>query len=172
VFEAYGPTPAGDLHMRRFRSDATSDSFEELAPFHAIWHSKCGDGRLPRWSDFGFNEFLGWHRYLALSDIQPEPLDLRFRIFGSGVVELMNDDLTGKLLTQSMPASVSDRVIEHFTEIRNNRLIGFLLAQVGTPGSEHRHFKVIELPLVADDGNQVTQILHGFVTNLQSPGWP
>lgn len=158
--------------MRRFRSDAASDSFEELASFHAIWQSKCRDGRLPRWSDFGFNEFLGWHRYLALSDVQPDPMDLRFRIFGSGVVELMDDDLTGKLLSQSAPAAVNEQVVEHFTRIRNDRLIGFLVAQVGTPGSEHKRFKVIELPLASDDSDQVTQILHGFVTNLQTPGWP
>jgi|GEM_PF-3109126 len=162
VFEHFFKTAAGgELLMRRFNLRCDPRVFGALAPFYEIWRAKLHGEQLPRWRDFSFEEFVGWHRRVALSDIGSERPDLRFRIFASAAVELHGEDLTGKWLTESIPEAERDGVIEHFGHIRDERLIGFLVGRIGKKGREFLNFKVIELPLVNEEG-RVTQILHAF----------
>jgi hypothetical protein len=147
--------------MRRYRPLCEPQAFGELSAFYAIWCGKLRGDALPRWQDFDFEDFIGWHRYVALSDISPQHADPRFRIFGSGAVELLGEDLTGRYLTEAVPAAEADGVIAHFAELRDHRLVGFLSGKLGKEGREFIDFKVIELPLVNDAG-EVVQILHGF----------
>jgi hypothetical protein len=162
VFDKRVDTTHGQLHFRRYRCDAEPSCFEGLAPVVAVWQAKRRGEALPRWKDFGIEDFVGWHRNMALSDLMPNA-DARFRIFGSGAAELIGADLTGKRLSEAMPAAVPDGVLQHFAEIRDGRLIGFLAGNVGRPGFEHRTFKVVELPLENDEG-EVAQILHSFLS--------
>jgi hypothetical protein len=161
VFEQRTKTATGEIWMRRYRCDAKPEEFGDLAPFCRIWQGKCRDGALPRWKNFSFEDFRHWHRYVALSDISAEDADPRFRIFGSGASELVGANLTGKKLTEGVPSAERDGVIEHFAQLRDHRLIGFLRGDPGSPGREHIRLLVIELPLV-DDSGAVVQILHGF----------
>jgi len=106
---------------------------------------------------------FGWHCNVALSDLTAADAEPRFRIFGSGAAELMGGDLTGKRLTEGILAAARDGVLTQFAAIRDERLIGLLMANVPIPGLEHRTFKVVELPL-ANDSGAVGQILHAFLT--------
>lgn len=168
VFDKLVKTQHGALHFRRFRSEADPTCFGALAPVVALWQAKRRGQALPRWKDFGIEDFIGWHRNVALSDLVTEDADLRFRIFGSSAAELMGADLTGKRLSEVIPAAVPDGVLQHFAQIRDGRLIGFLTGNIGRPGLEHRRFTVVELPLENDDGT-VAQILHCFLTTQADP---
>src|SRR3546814_7956427 len=79
------------MHVRRFRRDAPPACFGGLAPMVAVWQGKCRNDALPRWKDFAIEDFVGWHRYVALSDLEPDG-DPRFRIFGSGVAEILRSE--------------------------------------------------------------------------------
>lgn len=103
-------------------------------------------------------DFVGWHRNVALSDLGPDG-DLRFRIFGSGMAEMMGGDFTGRTLSESFPDVRQDGVLAHFAAIRENGLIGLLAGNVGRIGREHRRFSVVELPLQNHEG-EICQILH------------
>ena len=127
----------------------------------ALWQAKRRGAALPRWKDFDFADFTGWHRNLALSDLPPGKADPCFRIFGSGATELMGGDLTGKRLSEVVPDAEADGVLEHFAALRDERLIGYLVGNVVRPGHGHRVFMIIELPLENECGD-VTQILHAF----------
>lgn len=161
VFEKFIDSAAGGLLMRRLRPVCDPQLLGELAPFYQIWRAKLRGDELPRWQDFSFGDFTGWHRNVALSDISSASADPRFRIFGSGAVELLGEDLTGKQLTESVPAAEVDGVIAHFAQIRDHKLIGLLSGKLGKENREFIQFMVIELPLVNDAG-EVSQILHAF----------
>lgn len=158
VFEVKRETLYGALHLRRYRCDADPACFGGLAPVVSLWQGKSRGGELPRWRDFAMEDFVGWHRDLALSDLGPEG-DPRFRIFGSGMAEVMGGDLTGRRLSEGFPAAGPDGVLDHFAAIRRERLIGLLTGNVAKAGHEHRCFKVVELPLRNEDG-EVSQLLH------------
>ncbi|HEY9537676.1 MAG TPA: PAS domain-containing protein [Kiloniellaceae bacterium] len=146
------------MHVRRFRRDAPPACFGGLAPMVAVWQGKCRNDALPRWKDFAIEDFVGWHRYVALSDLEPDG-DPRFRIFGSGVAEILGGDLTGKRLSEGFPAAAQDGVLAHISAVRDERLIGLLTSNVAKPGHEHRCITVVELPLQNVSG-AVCQILH------------
>jgi hypothetical protein len=159
VFEERRRTPFGTLHLRRFRPDAPPSCFEELAPVVDLWQSRRRGEALPRWQDFDIGDFVGWHRSIALSEISSPDSDPKFRICGSGVVELLGSDLTGRKLSEAFPMARPDGVLAHFEAIVEQRLIGLLASNIPLPGHEHRHFKAVELPL-EDEAGAVGRILH------------
>lgn len=149
--------------VRRFLADADSLEFGELAEFHAIWRAKLRENRLPRWQDFDFEDFVGWHRHVALGDITPEDADPLFRIFGSAAVDLMGRDLTGEQLSLAVPAVVTDGILDHFERIRDDRLVGTVMGKMAMEGREFLDFQVIELPLENEAG-AISQILFGYLS--------
>ena len=87
----------------------------------ALYAEKRGDRLMPRWQDFDFPDFLGWHSRIALS--KREGSDFRFRIFGSTFTDLFNRDLTGELLIASMPPHQQFTVTRSFPEDTGSPLI-------------------------------------------------
>lgn len=158
VFDLETKTTYGSMHVRRFHCDAAPGCFGAVAPMVSLWQAKRRGDALPRWKDFAMEDFVGWHRYVALSDLAPDG-DPRFRLFGTAVAEVLGGDLTGKRLSEGFPSAARDGVLAHFAAIRDERLIGFLTSNVAKPGHEHRQVTVAELPL-EDDSGQVCQILH------------
>src|SRR3546814_4141112 len=98
VFEHSTKTTHGSMHVRRFRRDAQPACFGGLAPMVAVWQGKCRNDALPRWKDFAIEDFVGWHRYVALSDLAPVG-DPRFRIFRAGVAAILGGQLSGTRLS-------------------------------------------------------------------------
>lgn len=166
VFEARRQTLYGALHLRRYRCDADPACFGGLSSIVSLWQGRRRDSGLPRWRDFAMEDFVGWHRDLALSDLGPKG-DPRFRIFGSGMAEVMGGDLTGRRLSEAFPAAGPDGVLDHFAAIQRERLIGLLTGNVAKPGHEHRCFKMVELPLQNEDG-EVCQVLHACLNESDS----
>lgn len=162
VFERKLDSAVGSLTIRRFARDADPAVFRDLAPIAALWQRKCRGDRLPRWRDFSFEDFVGWHRYVALSDIAVGKADPKFRICGSGLAEMVGFDVTGKKMSEAFPIVEDDGIYEHFAAIRDQSLIGFLEGNLGRLGYEHRNFQAIELPLVKD-GDTVVQLLHAML---------
>ena len=162
VYEVQKRTAFGMLHLRRYRCDADPACFGGLAPVVRLWQGKRRGEGLPCWRDFAMADFVGWHRNVALSDLGTDG-DPRFRLFGSGMAEVMGRDLTGRCLSESFPSAGPDGVLAHFDAIRRERLIGLLAGNVGKAGHEHRIFKVVELPL-GNDAGEVGQVLHACIS--------
>lgn len=160
VFDRTARLPLGTLRIRRYRPDADAACFGGLAPVVRLWQARLADGALPRWKDFAMEDFRGWHRYMALSEVAADG-DLRFRLFGSGAAELMGSDLTGRRLSDYFPSAARDGVLTHLLALRDSGQIGYLSSNLPIPGLEHRIFDVVELPLRSESG-AVSQLLHAF----------
>lgn len=161
VCESKVKTPFGEFHFRRYLSDADPVAFDVFGPLVRIWQSKWGRGNPPGWRDFAMEDFVGWHRNLALSDFPAGAAEPRFRLFGSGLAEWMGIDLTGRPLSDGVPTADSDGIFQHLARVREEGLIGLVSGYVGLPGLEHRDLNVIELPL-CDAQGEVNQLLHGL----------
>ena len=154
-------TPFGIFHFRLYSPAATPSTFAAFAPLVAVWQAKRRGSGLPQWRDFVMEDFVGWHRNLALSDFGADDVEPRFRIFGSGLSELMGADLTGKPLSEAVPNAAEDGILQHLARVRDQGKIGLVSGNVGMPGLEHRNLMVIELPLQNEAG-KVAQLLHGI----------
>lgn len=150
----------GETQGRRFFNvsrDTPPEWFGPLAGFVAIWRSKCRGDRLPGWSDFDFYDFVGWHGLIYIDQvISRQPLEMRCRLWGSRLVDLLGHDETGKLFSQSPSANEpgllgsNENLVQHGT-------IGVTLGRA-TCYSRQTIFTVVKLPC-AEDGISVDHIL-------------
>jgi len=137
--------------------DAPAERFEPLAGFVDIWRAKRASGRLPAWRNFDFYDFVGWHGYVYVDQVVArDPLEMRCRLWGIELTELLGFDETGKLFSESPAAAAPGRL-----EI-NSRVVGeglvCLMSGRAVAWGTHTLFTVVKLSC-ADDGVTVDHIL-------------
>ena len=132
-------------------------AFGPFAPFVELWRARRRDGRLPAWRDFDFHDFRGWHGMILVDElVSMTPFEMRCRLWGSELTEILGIDETGKLLSES-PAAAEPGLIAFNRAIVADRRIGL---SVGRVWSYQRaiEFSVVKLPC-ASDGENVDIIL-------------
>jgi len=73
---------------------------ENLRQLYQYWKAKCGQRQFPSRQDIDPLDFpyvLGW---VMLIDVAHEPLQFRFRLYGTELAQRMRLDMTGKTLDQ------------------------------------------------------------------------
>ena len=70
----------------------------------AYWERKSVGRLAPRPRDIEPGESKRLLRFVSISDVIPEPFDLRFRLVGTGVVEASGYDFTGRFFHE-MPVT-------------------------------------------------------------------
>jgi len=137
--------------------DTPPERFGPLAGFVEIWRGKWRDGRLPGWSAFDFYDFTGWHGYVYVDEVVlRDPLDMRCRLWGSRLVDLLGHDETGTLFSRS-PAAAEPGLREANERIVNAGMIGVNIGRATSYGRQFV-FTVVKLPC-AEDGETVDAIL-------------
>jgi hypothetical protein len=126
-----------------------------LQQLHDLWDAKRGDRVAPARSDFAIAEFKPWLGHLLILDNIGMRDDIRFRLYGSKLVELFGFDLTYKTVMESMLLIGDQPLIEYDTVSRAKRPV---YVSRFTP-TARRHIQVdkLALPLISD--NRVDQIL-------------
>lgn len=142
------------LHQMPLRELPEIPDFEDIL---ALYAEKRVERLMPRWKDFSFSEFAGWHPRIALS--KREDADFRFRIFGTSFVELFDRDLTGELLIASMMSEQALETARHFKRLVDGPMIGFAKGRVPVNNRTFLRFEVVDLPLANANGD-VSHFLH------------
>lgn len=145
--------------------DTPPEQFGALAGFARIWRAKWLGDQLPGWSAFDFYDFVGWHGFVYVDEVVAhDPLDLRCRLWGTRLTELLGADETGRLFSQS-PAAAAPGRLEANTRLVREGLIGMSVGRAANWGRLTR-FTVLKLPC-AEDGVTVDRIL-----GCARPEWP
>lgn len=137
--------------------DTPPARFGPLAGFVAIWRGKWRGDRLPPWSAFDFYDFVGWHGLIYVDEVlSRSPLEMRCRLWGSGLVDLLGHDETGNLLSES-PAVDEPGLMDSNRRIVGEATIGVVLGKATSYG-RMTDVTVVKLPC-ADDGATVDHVL-------------
>jgi hypothetical protein len=72
----------------------------DLRRLHGYWLARRGDRPLPRRADIDPLDLPWLLGDLLLIDVLREPLNFRFRVFGTAIVQMAGFDVTGKTLDQ------------------------------------------------------------------------
>ncbi|HEY2889144.1 MAG TPA: PAS domain-containing protein [Dongiaceae bacterium] len=83
----------------------------------AYWHGKRGERIAPQPRDIEPGEIKRLLPYLAISDVLREPLDLRFRLVGTSIVEAVGYDFTGKRFSEMLVTTGSERWLAHYARV-------------------------------------------------------
>lgn len=150
---------SGLFLTRRLPLDATLEPNSPFREIHAIWNSRRTDDGPPRWEDFDFTDFRGWHSRLKVSvfpDDQPDP---EFRIMGENWRDIAMQNLAGMRFSKMLPRQFEYQFRDHFREIRDKALIGHAFGPVAAIEFGLRKTEVLELP-VSRNGEKVGGLLH------------
>lgn len=151
------PPLSGPRRFVTLPLDTPAETFGPLAEFVRIWHSKRLGRQVPAWRDFDFYDFKGLHGWIHVDEvIGRDPFDMRCRLWGTRLVELLQHDETGRRLRES-PSALEDGLIDFHERIIGQPMIG---VNLGTSHSYGRwiDFTVVKLPCTGADGDVDTMV--------------
>ena len=132
---------------------APESEFGRFASAARIWRSKAEAGALPRKRDFLPEDFRGWHGRMIIYDVLREPFDLRFRLFGTNLVDGLNVENTGKRFSEAYGHVPDYEVtLRHFEYLVCNRTIGMSCGSMGWEGLDYCVGHFVDFPVTDDDG--------------------
>jgi len=141
---------------------AKTGAFESLV---RVWQSKNTSNGLPSWRDFDLMDFEGWWGWLVVYDvISLDPLDLRCRLWGSGLVTYHGLDATDRRLRDPKSGMLGDSTmfddtdVEFFSYLIEGASIGVCVGSMNWQKREYLGYQALRLPL-ADDGVRVDKLL-------------
>ncbi|MEX0839213.1 MAG: PAS domain-containing protein [Parvibaculum sp.] len=127
----------------------------------AYWERKRGSRPMPVHTDIDPIEMPRLLPYIAIADVMYDPLDIRYRLMGTRLVEMGGIDRTGETLRSG-----------HSGERLEERLAA-LERMLASPGPValggrldwlnrgYRRFECVHLPL-SEDGERVTRLLAAY----------
>jgi len=129
----------------------------------SYWEGKCAGRRMPLVSDIDPLEMpfylLPW---LILTDVLRDPLDFRYRLIGSGIVQMSRRDYTGQRFSELPHAGPGNQVWEHRATVVQTCKPLFTAPPYTGPIGSVRKISGVHLPL--GDEN-VVMILTAVVYN-------
>lgn len=141
-----------------FRNDQLPDG--ELKHLHAIWEAGHGGASLPSREHFDPViipvTLLPW---ITIFDVESAPSRFRVRIVGTGIVEAIGMDATGKYLDEMPGAENVQTRAAWALENRKAYYVGDL--PLTWVHEQYKHYSVIGLPL-ATNGHDIDMLLYGM----------
>jgi hypothetical protein len=146
-------TGQGPWTYRTFQPDTPAMAFGPFAGFLTIWRGKCpGPGVFPSWRDFELMDFEGWWGQVSLGEIQYEPFDLRWVLWGTVITNWWGVDYTNKYISQI--SAVQDvwenQEREYLQRLLDKRLIGHVTGSLSPQERKFYHICGVDLPLEND----------------------
>lgn len=140
-----------------FDLDAAPEQFGAFEPLVRLWQAKHSKPILPAWSEFDFYDFRGWHGRIAVQEIVAEPFDLRCRLWGSELSEILGSDNTGKRFSD-FGSGYTENDLAYLKELCRSRSIGRSQGRLDWLQKDYKSVAFIDLPL-ADDGSTPSHLL-------------
>ncbi len=152
----------GDDPAIPFRSTGLSLESLDSQPgpkfLYDYWQRKLRGRRMPARSDIDPIELKAVLPSLILLDVQPSPLDFRYRLAGTRTYDIFGLDLTGRSVRELGPRAVSEGVWASLVALARDGIPQYVKLEFTTAAGYGRSFQVLRLPL-GDDGKTVDRVL-------------
>ncbi|MDO8837968.1 MAG: PAS domain-containing protein [Parvibaculum sp.] len=132
-----------------------------LAALHRYWQDKRRHGTLPARRDIDPVEIPRLLPHIALLDILRDPLDWRYRLVGTRIVEVMGAERTGKRMRELFTPPAIEATVTLMTELLATREPLAFSGRLFWLDKDHVAFETLILPL-ASDGERVDMAVMGL----------
>ena len=136
-----------------------------LGDIYRYWLSKRRDGRPPRRAEIKPGEMGAALRHINLLDVIREPgkpLQFRHRLVGTGIIEWLSLDATGRMLDEALYGPATADIIATLTRIVETAQPHHRLAVLDWNNRKYALMESVDLPL-SDENYDVAMILRGAV---------
>lgn len=154
---------AGAWAYRAYGPDTESEAFGPLAPIVALWQRKApAPGIFPCWRDFDFMDFEGWWGHLSLAEMYRDPVDARWILWGTKLVEWWGREYTNQRISDQPFLGDDWKRFErpYFERLLSERLVGFVSGTLEPQGREYLYVEGVDLPL--EKAGAVTHIMSAY----------
>ena len=134
-----------------------------LGPFRdlvALYQDRAGPDRLlPQRNDFNMEDFEGWLGRIFIAQVERDPFNLRFTLWGTQLVEWWQVDYTNKTLgSLSLNPSLWEfSEIRYFERMDQAPFIGISSGKLTQHNRSHIKVMAVDLPL--SEGNGISHVL-------------
>jgi hypothetical protein len=151
-------TTDDEWKYHRYNLNEPVADFPHFESLWELWQTRRSDDKLPAWRDFDIYDFHDWYGFLIVYDVLDDPFDLKYRLFGSEIVNLYQTEYTGKTIRENGFEIEDEADIAHFEGLFNECKIGASTGPIYWDNRHWRHLTFLDLPL-ADDGDTITHFL-------------
>lgn len=134
---------------------------EPLPSFLAYWERKRAGRLMPAPSDIVPAEIPRLLPYLTIADVTYEPLDFRYRLVGTRLVDMAGADRTGVSLREGHSGRHLEERLEALRTALQSPAPLALAGRFDWLGRDYRRFECIQLPL-SEDGERVSRIVAAY----------
>ncbi len=161
--------PSGKFDSKRVAIATVLDS--DCRFIYELWASVRGNNFAPRWEDFDLQSLPPQAiPYTWVVDILDDPFTLKYRFWGSGLVEVLGAERTGKEISDSSVHRNKEAEKEYKTVIREKAPFAMIYnAKTKIPETLF-YAPAIRLPL-SEDGKTVDKIVSFTDFNVESEKW-
>lgn len=140
--------------------DSEAGLFGPFADLVGLWQSRRpAGGGLPRRKDFRAEEFAGWMGRIFIAEVQRDPFDLRFTLWGTLLAEWWRVDYTGRTLgAEAADPDAWSVEKRYFAEMDRKPFLGLAGGSLSEYGRGHIKVLGLDLPL-SDDVGRLDRVL-------------
>ncbi len=147
-----------DWEYEVFSPDEPAENFGIFSEFISIWQNKRSANSIPLKSDFDFYDFVGFHGNIYIVEvINRDPVDMKFRLFGSHLTEMYGVDNTGLSLSR-IEDDYDEYDIHFLTSLAERNCIGRSSGPIYWMNREYRKIHLVDVPM-SKDGTRVDYLL-------------
>lgn len=134
-----------------------------LSGVYGYWSGKCRDGRLPARRDIDPSDIPHFLAHIFLVEVHraEDRFRFRFRLVGTGVVEWIGRDATGRFMDDPWYGERGKLLQGHYEEVATDGVARYYVQYAAWVAHARRSYCKLLLPM-ADDGRCVDMILGCF----------
>ena len=144
----------------RFHSiDVGDHRFQGLGAVLAYWDDRRGGRLAPAWDDINLIELPpALIPRMCVIDVVPEPLEFRYRFWGTQITGMHHYDLTGRSVRNLTPAAYADAIFQQYAAVMEERAPRAFITEVPLDDGRVTFYATIRLPL-SSDGTTIDKLM-------------
>ncbi len=154
-------------------TDINQSTSPQVKALHDWWMAHRGDADMPDRSALWPGDILKLLPLIFISELERDPLRIRYRLVGTRAVALTGYDFTGRTLDEMQGENAPVPWVEYYRTVIETRqpLLGAVIVPAKAGGTFKYEFGIFPLTLVGTDIRQVIAIEDYFEFKLCSAQW-
>jgi hypothetical protein len=149
--------PLAQEQVGAIELDLNSSKYPDLQRVLTYWETKCAGRMAPRRADIDPADLVNVLPRVMLADVLHDPLEFRYRLSGTGILDVHGRDLTWRSPRDLTPTSYGELVYGHYCDAvrRCEPLLHFITLDTSRRSISYAR---LLMPL-SEDGNNVTMLM-------------
>lgn len=159
-----------DWRYGRCPLDANPEDFGPFRDLVLLWQSKRQGRLLPTRADFQVADFKPWLGRIAIANLETDPFNVRFVLWGSDLATWWDADYTNKCLGDLATRPELFKEIEgrYFLGMQKDPFIGLVEGQLEQQYQRYRKLMGVDLPLGTNGTAEKVLMVHQEIHHTES----